>query len=256
MIPRLLKDLNLETKIKNKVHEILDKSGYFRDINQITATKFKNCRNMSKLPEYFFDQDFEPLENVAQVRRQWNDHIKNKLLQAVRSSRKPYMRPKKHKKEIKKEEPSETHSHDDDASNSSGGDPKEMAAPSTSASSKPSFMHGHGEPIYDNNMLYDHITKLSNPNFAGDNNLVWGKIKLNIQTRSLEDLRRKFHELNITLRQIGVDEEKAFIDERILIGERLLQKDYQPFLVQYAKRGVPPTLRARIYKKILYCETS
>jgi hypothetical protein len=85
---------------------------------------------------------------------------------------------------------------------------------------------------------------------------VWGKIKLNIQTRSLEDLRKKFHELNITLRQIGVDEEKAFIDERILIGERLLQKDYQPFLVQYAKRGVPPTLRARIYKKILYSEIS
>ena len=31
MIPRLLKDLNLETKIKNKVHEILDKNGYFKD---------------------------------------------------------------------------------------------------------------------------------------------------------------------------------------------------------------------------------
>jgi transcription initiation factor TFIIIB Brf1 subunit/transcription initiation factor TFIIB len=31
MIPRLLKDLNLETKIKNKVHEILDKNGFFRD---------------------------------------------------------------------------------------------------------------------------------------------------------------------------------------------------------------------------------
>jgi len=33
MIPRLLKDLNLETKIKNKVHEILDKNGYFGDIS-------------------------------------------------------------------------------------------------------------------------------------------------------------------------------------------------------------------------------
>jgi hypothetical protein len=31
MIPRLLGDLNLETKIKNKVHEILDKNGYFKD---------------------------------------------------------------------------------------------------------------------------------------------------------------------------------------------------------------------------------
>ena len=32
--------------------------------------------------------------------------------------------------------------------------------------------------------------------------------------------------MNVHLRQIGVDEEKNFIDERILIGERLLQKDY------------------------------
>ena len=30
-IPKLLGELNLETKIKNKVHEILDKNGYFKD---------------------------------------------------------------------------------------------------------------------------------------------------------------------------------------------------------------------------------
>jgi hypothetical protein len=51
-----------------------------------------------------------------------------------------------------------------------------------------------------------------------------------------------------------MDEEKSFLDERILIGERLLQKDYQPFLVQYAKRGIPGNLRSKIYKKILYAD--
>ena len=60
----------------------------------------------------------------------------------------------------------------------------------------------------------------------------------------------------MNLRQIGVDEERSFVDERIIIGERLLQKDYQPFLVQYAKRGVPPTLRCRVYKKILYSDVT
>lgn len=39
-----------------------------------------------------------------------------------------------------------------------------------------------------------------------------------------------------------------------MIGERLLYRDYQPNLVQYAKRGVPPTLRCRVYKKILYAD--
>jgi len=65
MIPRLFKELNLETKMKNKVHEILDKNGYFRDKSQITAIKFKNCQNMSQLPRYFFDQEYEPLETIA-----------------------------------------------------------------------------------------------------------------------------------------------------------------------------------------------
>lgn len=65
MIPRLLKELNLETKIKSKVHEILDKNGYFRETSQITSIKFKNCKNANKLPAYFFDKDHEPLENIA-----------------------------------------------------------------------------------------------------------------------------------------------------------------------------------------------
>ncbi len=39
-IPKLLKELNLETKIKNKVHEILDRNGYFRETSVVTATKF------------------------------------------------------------------------------------------------------------------------------------------------------------------------------------------------------------------------
>lgn len=38
------------------------------------------------------------------------------------------MRPKKLKKEIKKEEPSETHSQDDDASSGSGADMKEISS--------------------------------------------------------------------------------------------------------------------------------
>jgi len=45
-IPKLLRDLNLETKIKNKVHEILDKNGYFKETAQVTATKFKQCSNV------------------------------------------------------------------------------------------------------------------------------------------------------------------------------------------------------------------
>jgi hypothetical protein len=47
MIPKLLVDLNLETKIKNKVHEILDKNAYFKDATQIATAKFKNCKDIN-----------------------------------------------------------------------------------------------------------------------------------------------------------------------------------------------------------------
>lgn len=96
--------------------------------------------------------------------------------------------------------------------------------------------------------------KTCSVNYAGNHELGWGTIKLNLATKSLEDLRKKFIELNVIMRQIGADDEKSFIDERILMGERLLTKDYQPYLVQFAKRGVPASLRCRVYKKILYAD--
>jgi len=55
---------------------------------------------------------------------------------------------------------------------------------------------------------------------------MWGQIKVNLKTPSLEELRKKFNELNVTLRQIGSDEDKNFLEERYLIGERLIHKNY------------------------------
>lgn len=105
-IPRLLKELNLETKIKNKVHELLDKNGYFRETSRVTATKFKNCNNTDALPEMFFDQDSEPLECLQAARRQWSEHLKNRLLSFSRQSRRTYlMRMKKEKKPAPKKAP-------------------------------------------------------------------------------------------------------------------------------------------------------
>ena len=97
MIPRLLSDLNLEKKIKNKVYEILDKNGYFKDQAQITATKFKNCDDLNQLPQYFFDKDYEPLESVATAKRAWSEQLKQNLNQILRQSRNPFIRPKKEK---------------------------------------------------------------------------------------------------------------------------------------------------------------
>ena len=94
-IPKILHELNLETKIKNKVHEILDKNQYFKETQAITSTKFKNCSDVTALPPYFFDQEFEPLESVASTRRIWNETLKSRMNNVIRASRKPFLRPKK-----------------------------------------------------------------------------------------------------------------------------------------------------------------
>ena len=120
-IPRLLKDLNLETKIKNKVHELLDRNGYFNETAKVTSTKFKNCSNTSTLPDPFFDQENEPMDALQTSRRQWNEHLKTKLGNFIRNSRKPIMRLKKEKKAPpkkaapkKEEDDDDTQSKDDD----------------------------------------------------------------------------------------------------------------------------------------------
>lgn len=115
-IPRLLKELNLETKIKNKVHELLDRNGYFNETSKVTATKFKNCTNTASLPEAFFDQENEPMDCLQTSRKQWNEHLRNKLTNFIRNSRKPIMRLKKEKKAPpKKAAPKQQNDDDDDA---------------------------------------------------------------------------------------------------------------------------------------------
>jgi hypothetical protein len=203
LIPKIMTTLNLDTKIKSKVQEIMDKQGYFRDNITIAQNKFKDCLDTSFLPAFYKEKEFEPLESVANTRRIWNEQIKYKVNIISRTARKAGISPE----------------------------------------DKPIT-------IYDYQALYETVLKVNSINYAGVLNLSWGSVKLQLQTLSVEDMRKKFHDLNVTLRQIGVDDEKSFIDERILIGERLLAKDYQPFLTQYARRGVPPTLRCRVYKKI------
>lgn len=59
--------------------------------------------------------------------------------------------------------------------------------------------------IYDPHTLLDWILKIKNGNYAGNMMLSWGTIPLQIQTKSIEELRQTFAEMHLTLRQIGVD---------------------------------------------------
>jgi hypothetical protein len=202
----------LRNKIKNKVQEVLDKNGYFRDNITLAKNKFINCVDTSFLPAFYKDKDFEPLESVANTKRIWNEQIKYKVNVVSRTVRKPFIATKK--------KPNK------DGIDVPIFDRKEIDDPTLLI-------------IYDEQALFETILKIKSVNFAGVLNLSF----IQLQTMSIEDMRKRFSDLNVTMRQIGVDDEKSFVDERIAIGEKLLAKDYRPFLIQYAKKGVPPTLR-------------
>lgn len=46
----------------------------------------------------------------------------------------------------------------------------------------------------------DAILKLNTINFAGNLLLSWGQVKLQLQTRSLDELRKKYNEMNVIYR--------------------------------------------------------
>jgi len=81
----------------------------------VTTTKFKNCSNTASLPEAFFDQESEPSDSLQTSRKQWNEHLRLKLTNFVRNSRKPIMRLKKEKKAPPKKAAPKKEEDDDDA---------------------------------------------------------------------------------------------------------------------------------------------
>jgi hypothetical protein len=84
----------------------------------------------------------------------------------------------------------------------------------TITSSGPGNLHDTAS-LFDWKVFYEQVLQTASSNYAGNRNLDWGTIKLNLAT----------------MRQVGVDDEKNFLEERIAMGERLLAKDYQPYLV-------------------------
>lgn len=181
-IPKLLGDLNLETKIKNKVHEILDRNGYFKDQAQIAVTKFKNCTDLGQLPQYFFDKDYEPLEAVATAKRAWSEQLKQKLNSILRLSRKPFVRPKKEKVVVPKpKEVPEPVQNNADTDNDQP-IPLEMVIkkPKEEPPKDCAFLGGELPFVFDANTLMEAILKINTINFAGNLMLSWGQIKLQL----------------------------------------------------------------------------
>jgi hypothetical protein len=111
--------------------------------------------------------------------------------------------------------------------------------------------------VYTCEDLLEAIMAISNPNFSGTFTRVlgYGVIRLNLHTPTLKDLQLKYSVLAPDTRQIGMDDVEVglewFAEERRQTGEAITEDGSIPAIRQFAKSGVPVSLRPRIWNAIL-----
>jgi len=106
--------------------------------------------------------------------------------------------------------------------------------------------------LYEAADLLEALTSTRHPN-GSRSHLPWGICPLRLRIPTLKQLRERYADLAPSERQTGIDDEILgwFEEERHAECQRLLAHGYTPLLEQYAKRGVPSGLRARVWLGIL-----
>ena len=123
--------------------------------------------------------------------------------------------------------------------------------------------HGTGNPtkkpsalslrgwLYTTDDLLALVEGVKHPNQVTDRTGAkpWCLTPIALWTPRLPQLRQMFAELAPTERQSGLDDELRgwFAEERYTVGSRLLATSYAPLLRQFARCGVPPGLRGKLW---------
>jgi hypothetical protein len=92
LITKMVKDLNLESELKNRIYDIFDSK--LKEETPYTWAKFKlrDCVNPEMLPFFFTHPQEETLECIVQARSDWNDLIKSKVSGLMATYQKPIIR--------------------------------------------------------------------------------------------------------------------------------------------------------------------
>ena len=238
-LPKILKDLEIDILFKNKINELYNNM-FSLESNSKFAIAIINgldtSRPLPPLPGYFSQVHYEPLASVMSARQEWSNFLKTRMLNVSFDFDKPLVSPRKNPWIFAiPEEHSKVDVDDDSDRIEIKREREEIPC------------------VFDDKNILSSILEINNGNYR--NELPeWGIIKMHFRTPSIDILRVAYEELDVSLKQVGLDDDKVFMDERIALGEKILSKAYVPYMVQYAKRGVPTSLRGRFYSKILDCQ--
>jgi hypothetical protein len=110
--------------------------------------------------------------------------------------------------------------------------------------------------IYDASTLLEAVVSVVSPNLAqGPYSKVpsWSLVAVELETRSVAELRRAMPELRPQRRQVGLDEDvvEGWAEERLRSGARLAESGSAAECQRYARSGVPVSVRPRLFTRIL-----
>ncbi|GJQ86471.1 hypothetical protein Trydic_g10377 [Trypoxylus dichotomus] len=110
-------------------------------------------------------------------------------------------------------------------------------------------------PVYAPKDFLEVLLNLKDPNFIHkDGEPDWEFSFLPLEVKDLEDLRSLYIEFSRGEHILGTGlggSQAALEEERIILGERVLAKNYAPVAQEYLKRGCPRNLRAKMWSLVL-----
>ncbi|CAM9426908.1 unnamed protein product, partial [Choristocarpus tenellus] len=112
--------------------------------------------------------------------------------------------------------------------------------------------------LFDSTDLLEAVSAIRSPNRSGFLPVEgeWGLIQVQLRTPTLEELQELYCELAPEVMQVGLDDrpgcgESRFSEERFALGQQLLQAGYSPDVKNYAKCGLPASLRPAAWRAML-----
>ena len=195
ILPRLVKEMGLDIQLKNKINEIHETivSGHSN-----LAVALKNGLNphvaIPDLPDFFTREHFEPLESLDKLRDSWSNEVKRRIGIVATELGTPYVKRRTEAWVYALQEPVV------EAAETPDVDLLDAPAEKTTTF------------IYDQDNFFDFMLSADNKNYAF--NIEWGMLKLHLRTLPIDQLRSQYEELDVGYKQIGIDEDRSFLDER------------------------------------------
>ena len=274
LIPKVMEDMGLTTKLRNTVYELYHKrmrqqalddsenGGNTNNNNNInvaynnnnnnnndSTNKSKNAALSESIRQdmikggslvdstgiVIFQQGDQELDTVKEARRQWEEGICEELNALGVEQQRPLARLRENM--------------------SSGERAREEEEKKRKDSSQSTRRF-----LFDSEDLLEAIAAIDSPNHSSNITRIqpWGMIRVLLKTPDVNELREIFSELHPAISQMGLDDalqgNEKWTEDRYEVGEKILNAGYIAVIRQYAKRGIPTGLRAKMWKKILNLE--